>query len=264
VRVVDGAGLVNLCSNDYLGLANDAALLELAAEAQRTWGLASAAGRIISGTFAPHRALERELSDFLGTDETMLFSSCFDANAGLFEALLGPDDVIFSDAHNHASIIDGVRLSRARRHAFPSRDLAALEAQLESEQSARHRLIVTDGVFSMDGGNADLPRLCDLADAHEALVLVDDSHGLGTLGTHGRGTIDASGVNGRVDLITGALGKALGGVGGFISGARELIEALRQTSRPYLFSNSIPAAYAEVTRAALRRLRSDEALHDRL
>lgn len=264
VRVVDGAGLVNLCSNDYLGLANDAALLELAAEAQRTWGLASAAGRIISGTFAPHRALERELSDFLGTDETMLFSSCFDANAGLFEALLGPDDVIFSDAHNHASIIDGVRLSRARRHAFPSRDLAALEAQLESEQSARHRLIVTDGVFSMDGGNADLPRLCDLADAHEALVLVDDSHGLGTLGTRGRGTIDASGVNGRVDLITGTLGKALGGVGGFISGARELIEALRQTSRPYLFSNSIPAAYAEVTRAALRRLRSDEALHDRL
>lgn len=264
VALDGGSEAINLCSNDYLGLANDPTLRALAAEAQERWGLASAAGRIISGTFSPHRRLEEELSDFLGTEATILFSSCFDANAGLFEALLGVEDAIFSDGHNHASIIDGIRLSRAQRLAFPSRDLDALRELLTTNRAVRRRLIVTDGVFSMDGGTADLERLCDLADEFDAVLVVDDSHGIGTLGIHGRGAVDAAAVTGRVDLITGTLGKAFGGVGGFISGRRVLIDALRQTSRPYLFSNSIPAAYAEVTRAALRRIRTDPQLHERL
>lgn len=265
-RVVlpDGRDVLNLCSNDYLGLAGDPLLHATVVAAQERWGLGAAAGRIISGTFAPHVALEAELSAFLGTPASMLFTSCFDANAGLFEALAGPEDLILSDAHNHASIIDGIRLSRARRATYPSRDLPELRRLLEDAGDARRILIVTDGVFSMDGEVADLPRLCDLADRFDALLIVDDSHGVGVLGPLGQGAISGCGVEGRVDLITGTFGKALGGLGGFISGRSELIAALRQTSRPYLFSNALPPAYAEGARYVLRMLQRDEAPLTRL
>lgn len=253
----DGREVLNLCSNDYLGLADDPQMRTVVADAQELWGLGSAAGRIISGTFAPHLLLEAELSSFLCTDASMLFTSCFDANIGLFEALAGPDDLIISDGHNHASIIDGIRLSRAARETFASRDLGALRKRLTEADGARRIVIVTDGVFSMDGEVADLPDLCDLSEEFGAVLVVDDSHGIGVLGDQGRGSVHAKGVAGRVDLITGTFGKALGGIGGFISGRAELIAALRQTCRPYLFSNALPPAYAEGTRAAVRTLQTD-------
>lgn len=265
IRLADGQVLVNLCSNDYLGLANDPDVLQVAKQALDRHGFGYAAGRIICGTAAVHTHLERELSDFLGTESTQLFNSCFDANVGLFEALLGPEDVVISDSSNHASIIDGIRLCRAERLTYPTRDLAALAGALERSRSARRRLVVTDGVFSMDGGTADLAALCDLADEHDAILVVDDSHATGVLGEDGRGTVCDPGVLGRVDLVTGTLGKALGGAaGGFISGRRVLIDLLRQKARSYVFSNALPATTVEVARHALRGLLTDGDRRQRL
>lgn len=259
IRTGDGRELLNLCSNDYLGLANDPDVRRVAGEALDRLGFGYASGRIISGTSTAHQQLEEEVSRFLGTDETLLFTSCFDANTGLFEVFLGPDDVAISDALNHASIIDGIRLCRARRATYPSRDLEGLRRELAESSDARRRLIVTDGVFSMDGGTPDLAAVCDLADEYDALLVVDDSHGTGVLGDHGRGTVCDAGVAGRVDLVTGTFGKALGGAGGgFVSGRRELICLLRQRSRPYVFSNALPPTQVEVARHALRLLERDD------
>jgi glycine C-acetyltransferase len=265
IRTGDGRELLNLCSNDYLGLANDPGVRRVAREALDRLGFGYASGRIISGTSTAHHQLEEEVSSFLGTDETLLFTSCFDANTGLFEVLLGPDDVVISDALNHASIIDGIRLCRARRATYPTRDLESLRRELARSSDARRRLIVTDGVFSMDGGTPDLAAMCDLADEHDALLVVDDSHGTGVLGDHGRGTVCGPGVAGRVDLVTGTFGKALGGAGGgFITGRRELVDLLRQKSRPYVFSNALPPAQVEVARHAVRLLEHDDDRRSRL
>ena len=265
IRTGDGRELLNLCSNDYLGLANDPDVRRVAAEALDRLGFGYASGRIISGTSTAHQQLEEEVSRFLGTDETLLFTSCFDANTGLFEVLLGTDDVVISDALNHASIIDGIRLCRARRATYPSRDLESLRQALVESSNSRRRLIVTDGVFSMDGGSPDLAAMCDLADHYDALIVVDDSHGTGVLGDHGRGTVCDTGVAGRVDLVTGTFGKALGGAGGgFASGRRELVELLRQKSRPYVFSNALPPTQVEVARHALRLLEHDDDRRSRL
>jgi glycine C-acetyltransferase len=259
IRTSDGRELLNLCSNDYLGLANDPGVRRVAHEALDRLGFGYASGRIISGTSTAHLQLEQELSAFLGTEATLLFTSCFDANTGLFEVLLGPEDVAISDAANHASIIDGLRLCRARRAIYPSRDLESLRRELAASRDAPRRLIVTDGVFSMDGGSPDLAAMCDLAEEYDALLVVDDSHGTGVLGDHGRGTVCDPGVAGRVDLVTGTFGKALGGAGGgFVSGRRELVELLRQKSRPYVFSNALPPLQVEVARHALRLLESDD------
>lgn len=261
VTLADGREVLNLSSNDYLGFANDPGLRAAAIAAQESWGLGSAAGRIVTGTFGVHQRLETELSTFLGTEASLLFTSCFDANAGLFEALMGADDLILSDGHNHASIIDGIRLSRARRATYPTRDLAALRNLLLDAGDARRILIVSDAVFSMDGDTADVPALCALAEEFGALLVIDDSHGIGVLGREGRGVSERAGCTDRVDLVTGTFGKAFGGVGGFISGRRELIDALRQTSRPYLFSNSMPAASAELMCLALEQIQADATRH---
>jgi glycine C-acetyltransferase len=241
----DGAGeaprpLLNLCANNYLGLADHPAVVEAACRAAREHGFGMASVRFICGTQDLHRRLEEALSRFLGTEETILYSSCFDANGGLFEALLGAEDVILTDELNHASIIDGVRLAKARRRIYRHSDMADLRAGLEEARAARVRLVVTDGVFSMHGDLARLDEICALADAERALVVVDDSHATGFMGPGGRGTPARFGVAGRVDLITSTLGKALGGgTGGFTSGRGELVTLLRQRSRPYLFSNSV-------------------------
>jgi glycine C-acetyltransferase len=263
---VAGQGeVLNLCANNYLGLADHPAVLAAAKQALDEWGYGMASVRFICGTQAPHKKLEEALSRYLGTADTILYSSCFDANGGLFETLLGAEDVVISDELNHASIIDGIRLSKARRLRYRNRDMADLEAQLKSAADARFRLIATDGVFSMDGYFAPLDEICRLAEEHDALVMVDDSHAVGFVGPDGRGTPELFGVTDRVDLVTGTLGKALGGAsGGYVSGRAELIELLRQRSRPYLFSNSLAPAVVAASLAVLELLSSSAELRQRL
>jgi glycine C-acetyltransferase len=232
--------VLNLCANNYLGLANHPAVVQAAQQGLQDWGYGLASVRFICGTQSIHKQLEDRISTFLGTEDTILYSSCFDANGGLFETLLDAEDAIISDELNHASIIDGVRLSKSIRLRYRNGDMDDLEAKLKESASARHRLIATDGVFSMDGYFAKLDKICDLADKYDALVMVDDSHAVGFIGEHGRGTPELCGVEGRIDILTGTLGKALGGAsGGYTSGRKEIIELLRQRSRPYLFSNSV-------------------------
>ncbi len=256
---------LNLCANNYLGLANHPAVREAARDALDRWGYGMASVRFICGTQEPHKALERALSEFLGTEETILYSSCWDANGGLFETLLGPEDAIISDELNHASIIDGIRLCKAQRFRYRNNDPADLEARLQEARSARFRMIATDGVFSMDGVIANLPAICDLADRYDALVMVDDSHAAGFLGPRGRGTPEFHGVTGRIDVLTGTLGKALGGgSGGYVSARAEIVDLLRQRSRPYLFSNSLPPPIVAASLKALEILSGSTELRDRL
>ncbi|HEU4533861.1 MAG TPA: glycine C-acetyltransferase, partial [Polyangiaceae bacterium] len=249
----------------YLGLANHPELVRAAQAGLERWGFGLSSVRFICGTQSIHKELERSVAAFLGTEDTILYTSCFDANGGLFETLLGPEDAIISDALNHASIIDGVRLCKAQRHRYPNGDMAELERLLKETQGARSRLIATDGVFSMDGSVADLKSICDLADKYDALVMVDDSHATGFFGPTGRGTPEHCGVAGRVDVITSTLGKALGGAsGGFTTGRREIVELLRQRSRPYLFSNTVAPAIVSASLACLEMLSKTTALRDKL
>lgn len=240
IRLSDGNKVINFCANNYLGLANHPEVIKAAKAAMDDWGFGMASVRFICGTQSIHKQLEDKVSKFLGTEDTILYSSCFDANGGVFEPLLGEDSAIISDALNHASIIDGVRLCKAQRHRYAHTDMNDLEAKLKETATAKYRLIVTDGVFSMDGDIAPLPAICDLAEKYDALVMVDDSHATGYIGRTGRGTVEHCSVEGRVDIITTTFGKALGGSsGGCISGSKEIIELLRQRSRPYIFSNTI-------------------------
>src|SRR6185503_1196351 len=240
IRVTSGAEVLNMCANNYLGLAEHPEVLKAAHDGLDKWGYGLASVRFICGTQEIHKQLERKISEFLGTEDTILYTSCFDANGGLFETLLGAEDAVISDALNHASIIDGIRLCKADRHRYDNDDMADLEAKLKEAGGARHKMIATDGVFSMDGYIANLRAICDLADKYQALVMVDDSHAVGFMGHTGRGTHEHCGVMGRVDVLTGTLGKALGGAsGGYTSGRKEIIELLRQRSRPYLFSNTL-------------------------
>jgi glycine C-acetyltransferase len=240
VEVASGATVLNLCANNYLGLANHPAIVEAAQQSLRDWGYGLASVRFICGTQQIHKQLESRLSAFLGMEDTILYGSCFDANGGLFETLLEAEDAIISDELNHASIIDGIRLSKAARYRYRNGDMNDLETQLKEAAGARTRLIATDGIFSMDGYIAKLPQICDLAEKYDALVMVDDSHAVGFIGEHGRGTPEACGVEGRIDILTGTLGKALGGAsGGYTSARKEIVDLLRQRSRPYLFSNSV-------------------------
>lgn len=257
--------VLNMCANNYLGLADNPEVIKAAQEgiARRGYGLSSV--RFICGTQDIHVELEKKLSEFLGTDDTILYSSCFDANGGLFETLLSPEDAIISDALNHASIIDGIRLCKAQRFRYNTNDMADLEAKLKEAENCRFKLIATDGVFSMDGTIANLKAICDLADKYQALVMVDDSHAVGFIGKNGRGTHEYCDVMGRVDIITGTLGKALGGAsGGYTSGRREIIELLRQRSRPYLFSNTVAPAVVCASLKALELVSSSTALRDKL
>ncbi|GKV92183.1 glycine C-acetyltransferase [Pectobacterium carotovorum] len=254
IEVMDSDRLLNFCANNYLGLADSPELIAAAKAGLDSHGFGMASVRFICGTQDIHKQLERKLADFLGMDDAILYSSCFDANGGLFETLMGPEDAIISDALNHASIIDGIRLSKARRYRYANNDMSQLEAQLQlaRAEGARHVMIATDGVFSMDGVIADLQGICDLADRYDALVMVDDSHAVGFVGEQGRGTHERCGVMNRVDIITGTLGKALGGAsGGYTAGKHEVIDWLRQRSRPYLFSNSLAPA---IVTASLRVL----------
>ncbi|MFI6098372.1 glycine C-acetyltransferase [Lentzea sp. NPDC051213] len=261
VRVGSGDQVLNFCANNYLGLADHPRLIEAAKSALDEWGFGMASVRFICGTQEPHKELERKLSEFLATEDTILYSSCFDANGGLFETLLGAEDAIISDELNHASIIDGVRLSKARRFRYKNRDMDDLERQLKDSSDARYRLIATDGVFSMDGYLAPLDEICDLAERYNALVMVDDSHAVGFTGPTGRGTPELFGVQDRVDIVTGTLGKALGGAsGGYTSGRAEIIEMLRQRSRPYLFSNSLAPSITAAAIATLDMLSSSSEL----
>jgi glycine C-acetyltransferase len=265
IRVQGGAEVLNFCANNYLGLANDPRVVTAAKRGMDTHGYGLASVRFICGTQDVHKELEARLSRFLGTDDTILYSSCFDANGGLFETLLGEEDAVISDALNHASIIDGVRLSKAQRLRYANNDMADLEAKLEEAKGARVKLIATDGVFSMDGILANLKAICDLADKHQALVMVDDSHAVGFVGEKGKGTHEANGVMGRVDVITGTLGKAMGGAsGGYVSGGREIIAWLRQRSRPYLFSNSLAPSIAQASIAVLDLLEGSDDLRRKL
>ncbi|OQB85903.1 MAG: 2-amino-3-ketobutyrate coenzyme A ligase [Planctomycetes bacterium ADurb.Bin126] len=257
--------LLNMCANNYLGLANHPRVLAAARDALERWGYGMASVRFICGTQEIHKQLEAALTGFLGTDDTILYSSCWDANGGLFETILGPEDAVISDELNHASIIDGVRLCKAQRFRYRNNDMGDLEARLQEASSARFRLIVTDGVFSMDGIIADLGAICDLADRYEALVMIDDSHAVGFMGSRGRGTHEYRDVMGRVDIITGTLGKALGGgSGGYTSGRAEIIHMLRQRSRPYLFSNSLPPPIVAASLASMDLLTASTELRDRL
>jgi glycine C-acetyltransferase len=254
-----------MCANNYLGLANHPEVVQAAREALDKWGYGLASVRFICGTQSIHKQLEARLSEFLGTEDTILYGSCFDANGGLFETLLEAEDAIISDELNHASIIDGVRLSKAARFRYKNGDMADLEAKLQEAQGARHRMIATDGVFSMDGYIAKLPEICDLADKYKALVMVDDSHAVGFMGKSGRGTHEHHNVMGRVDIITGTLGKALGGAsGGYTSGRKAIIELLRQRSRPYLFSNSVAPPIVAASLKVLDLLTTSSALRERL
>jgi glycine C-acetyltransferase len=263
---VEGRGeLLNLCANNYLGLANHPAVVAAAHEALDRWGYGMASVRFICGTQALHRELEHRLADFLGTGDTILFSSCFDANGGLFEALLTDEDAVISDQLNHASIIDGIRLCKAQRFRYANGDMDELAARLEEAKGARRRLIATDGVFSMDGYLAKLDQICDLADQHDALVMVDDSHAVGVVGPGGRGTPERFGVTERVDIVTGTLGKAVGGAsGGYVSGRSEIVELLRQRARPYLFSNSLAPPVVAASLAALDLIESSAELRNAL
>ena len=265
ITLQSGVACINLCANNYLGLSNHPRLIEAAREALREYGFGMSSVRFICGTQLPHKRLEERLSDFLGMEDTILFPSCFDANTGLFETLLDSEDAVISDALNHASIIDGVRLCKARRFRYANCDMADLEAKLIEARDARYRLIATDGVFSMDGTIADLPAICDLAERHDAMVMVDDSHAVGFVGATGRGTPEHCGVAGRVDIITGTLGKALGGAGGgYVSARREIVEWLRQRARPYIFSNTLAPVIAQTSLSALDLLTGSTGLRDRL
>ncbi len=257
--------VINLCANDYLGLANHPEVVAAAHEALDRWGFGVASVRFICGTLELHEHLEAALTSFLGTEETILYPSCFDANGGLFETLLTDEDVVISDALNHASIIDGIRLCKAKRLRYANGDMHELELRLKEAEGSRRVLIATDGVFSMDGYIADLPAICDLAERYGALVMVDDSHAVGVLGAHGRGSPEHHGVAERIDIVTGTLGKALGGGGGgYTSGRREIVQLLRQRSRPYLFSNSITSAVAAGSLRSLELLSASTELVDRL
>jgi len=265
IRVADGEPVLNLCANNYLGLAQHPAVAAAAKAAIDEWGYGCASVRFICGTQGVHKKLEAKLSEFLGTEDTILYSSCFDANGGLFETLLGEPDAIISDELNHASIIDGIRLCKAQRLRYKNNDMADLAAKLEEAKNARFKMIATDGVFSMDGFIANLKGICDLADKHGALVMVDDSHAVGFMGQTGRGTPEYNRVMGRVDIITGTLGKALGGAsGGYTSGGKEIIEFLRQRSRPYLFSNTLAPAIAGASIKVLELLSGSTGLRDQL
>ena len=265
VRMADGTESINLCANNYLGLANNASVREAARLALDRYGYGMASVRFICGTHAIHKDLEERLSRFLGTEDTILYSSCFDANGGLFETLLGEEDAVISDALNHASIIDGVRLCKAKRFRYANNDLDELETRLKEASDSRIRLIATDGVFSMDGVIARLKDICDLAERYDALVMVDDSHATGFVGAKGRGTHEYRDVFGRVDILTGTLGKALGGaIGGYTSGRKEIIAWLRQRSRPYLFSNSLPPFIAAASIRVIDLLESGDALRKQL
>ena len=265
IEVEGGLEALNFCANNYLGLAQHPEVRGAAIEGIRKWGYGLASVRFICGTQTLHTKLEAKLSGFLKTDDTILYSSCFDANGGLFETLLGPEDAILSDALNHASIIDGIRLCKAQRYRYGNSDMADLEEQLKQASSSRFRLIVTDGVFSMDGHVANLPAICELADRYDCLVMVDDSHAVGFMGKNGRGTHEHHNVEKRIDILTGTLGKALGGAsGGYTSGKKEIVELLRQRSRPYLFSNTLAPAIAAGSIKALELLESSTNLRDRL
>jgi glycine C-acetyltransferase len=262
---VASGNVLNFCANNYLGLADHPDVIAAARSALDEWGFGMASVRFICGTQQIHKDLEQALSGFLGTDDTILFSSCFDANGGLFETLLGAEDAVISDELNHASIIDGVRLCKARRFRYKNRDMADLEAQLKDAADARYRLIATDGVFSMDGYVAPLDEICALAEQYDALVMVDDSHAVGFVGPTGAGTPELFGVTDKVDVVTGTLGKALGGAsGGYVSGRAEIVELLRQRARPYLFSNSLAPAVTAASLTALELLGSSSELLDRL
>jgi glycine C-acetyltransferase len=265
VTLPDREGVLNLCANNYLGLASHPDVIAAAREALDRWGYGMASVRFICGTQEVHKQLEQKISEFLGTDDTILYSSCFDANTGLFETLFGEQDAILSDELNHASIIDGVRLCKAQRFRYRNNDMGDLEAQLKEAKGTRFRIIATDGVFSMDGIVANLKGICDLAERHEALVMVDDSHAVGFMGEKGRGTHEYCGVMDRVDIITGTLGKALGGAsGGYTSGRREIIAMLRQRSRPYLFSNTVAPPLVAASIKAVELLSESTELRDRL
>jgi glycine C-acetyltransferase len=265
IRVADGQPVLNLCANNYLGLAQHPVVAAAAKEAIDQWGYGLASVRFICGTQGIHKQLEARLTEFLGTEDTILYSSCFDANGGLFETLLGAEDAVISDELNHASIIDGIRLCKAQRYRYANNNLADLEMKLKEAAGARFRLIATDGVFSMDGTVANLAGICDLADKYRALVMVDDSHAVGFMGRQGRGTHEHNKVMGRIDVLTGTMGKALGGAsGGYVSGRKEIIELLRQRSRPYLFSNTLAPAIAGATLKVLELLTASTALRDKL
>jgi glycine C-acetyltransferase len=261
IRLADGRELLNFCANNYLGLADDPRLVAAAGKALERYGYGMASVRFICGTQDVHKALEAALSAFLKTDDCILYSSCFDANGGLFETLLGEEDAVISDELNHASIVDGIRLCKAQRYRYRNNDMADLEARLAEAYAAgaRFKLVATDGVFSMDGIVANLAAICDLADRYDALTMVDDSHAVGFVGEAGRGTPELCGVEGRIDILTGTLGKAMGGAsGGYTAGRREIVELLRQRSRPYLFSNSLAPCIAATSLEVLALLASDE------
>jgi len=265
LSVVDQPSALNFCANNYLGLASHPEVMEAAKQSIDAWGYGLASVRFICGTQAIHKELERRLSAFLGTEDTILYSSCFDANGGLFETILGPDDAVVSDELNHASIIDGIRLCKARRFRYRNNDMSDLEAKLQEAGNSGTRMIATDGVFSMDGTIAHLKEVCDLAERYKALVMVDDSHAVGFMGARGRGTHEHHDVMNRVDILTGTLGKALGGgSGGYISGRKDIIDLLRQRSRPYLFSNSLLPVVLGATLKALDILERSTDLRDRL
>ena len=265
VGVLEHEPVLNLCANNYLGLADHPEVMAAAHDALDRWGYGLASVRFICGTQQIHKQLEAKISEFLGTEETILYASCFDANGGLFEALLGPDDAILSDELNHASIIDGVRLCKARRFRYKNNDMADLENKLKEAADARFRIIATDGVFSMDGIIANLEGICELADQYDAMVMVDDSHAVGVLGRHGRGTPEYHGVIERIDINTGTLGKALGGAsGGYTSGRKHIVDMLRQRSRPYLFSNTVAPPIVGASMKTLDLLAQSTELRDRL
>jgi glycine C-acetyltransferase len=265
VELASGSHVLNFCANNYLGLADHPELKAVAAEALQHYGYGMASVRFICGTHEVHKALEKKISAFLGTEDTILYSSCFDANTGLFETLFGEDDAIISDALNHASIIDGIRLCKAKRFRYANNEMKDLEAKLEAAEDARFKLITTDGVFSMDGIVADLRGICDLAEKYGAMVMVDDSHALGFMGRNGRGSPEHCGVEGRVDIVTGTLGKALGGAsGGFTSGKAEVVAWLRQRSRPYLFSNTLAPVIAATSLEVIDMIAGGSELRARL
>ena len=265
IEVSTGDKVLNFCANNYLGLADHPELIRAAKAALDRYGYGMASVRFICGTQEEHKALEEKIADFLGMEDVILYSSCFDANAGLFETLLSEEDAVISDALNHASIIDGVRLSKARRYRYANNDMDDLEAKLQEAADVRFRLIATDGVFSMDGIIANLQGVCDLAKTYDAMVMVDDSHAVGFVGEHGRGTAEHCGVEGRVDIITGTLGKALGGAsGGYTAGSRRIVEWLRQRSRPYLFSNTLAPVIAAASIKAFELIESGGSLRRKL
>jgi glycine C-acetyltransferase len=265
IQIASGAKVLNFCANNYLGLANNEELAEAGKQALDRYGYGMASVRFICGTQEEHKQLEARISSFLGMEDTILYSSCFDANGGLFETLLGEEDAIISDALNHASIIDGVRLSKAKRFRYANNDMAALEEELKKAEGCRFKLVATDGVFSMDGIIANLGGVCDLAEKYGAMVMVDDSHAVGFVGKHGRGSAEHCGVEGRIDIITGTLGKALGGAsGGYTSARREVVDWLRQRSRPYLFSNTLAPVIAAASLKVFDLIDNGDVLRQRL